>query len=1047
MGLLSFVGQLLGLNNTPNQKIEISKSAAAAGLPIIYGRRQVEAITVFTRASRENGTVSSSTFDHYVYRGDNDRDSLRNYSNWLHRIDVWGQGPITAIDRYWIDGDPHVAPRFDGRRPYFRAGSKYGRAGQTAVTQLSAITSQWGSDHVGNGVAYSWTRFFNSTQYPQYRGNPALKAEIRGLALYDPRKDSSLSFGSGIHRFDNPSTWAYGNNRALVLLNYLMSPYGFGAPKDQLDLKSFAVAADICDQDIDIPAVPVNMTDSTIEDWLHPYTHIRSNVLVGQVIPGLRFFQNTVTNQQKRYEADIAIDPKQGVVGNIGILLEEFGWSLSWSNGRHKLVIEDIVPAPVMTFGERDIISGWSVEHGNRSKRYNRVTVEFPNANKKFENDTVSWPALGSDQHSTYLEEDNGRDTHTHITRTSITDHYRAQAYAEFFVRKSRVGERIKGLRLTSKAMLLEPGDVIAIDYPEIGFDPHKGYLPGDDHDPNFDCFIVEQVNISSDLEVSVDLLRYDATVYGAEPPVPEPVGANDDNPDPWEDPDAINVITAEEYHERKLDGSVVSGIYLEWNPPTANVPVDRIEIKWRQIDDSLLLPIDENTDDEDVMYAGTQYLPKEATAFRIPNLVDDKEYRVSICYVNQLLRRSLEAIEIVNLEGAPDSKLNLIKDGANLTSFEGPYDANTVYQRGDVVTYEGASFIYISPIEDSGNLPTDAVYWELMASAGVSGGFFKNIFRRTNSQPATPTGATPSGWSDGPPPANGQMLWISLALFENDGTFIGPWSTPSEIGGSSVEIQYSSNAISWHNPPFVSTDIYMRQRLSGGSWSNAIRIVGEQGDNGSDGADGSDGQDGEDGATWYSGTNFPSSSLGKVGDFYLRRSNNTVYRKTGTSTWTVDTELTANLGRLADIDFVNTDDIVTEAITKSNYVRDGELRSLSSSDYGTMKEIASIIVNKGNSGSTPFLITAEVTLRLDGGVANVELFLDHDGSNSGVTFIRGDECSNGLPRWITASATVRRFSSQSSSNFKLLMKAQKDTPAAFVRYQHAGLTAAALKR
>ena len=49
---------------------------------------------------------------------------------------------------------------------------------------------------------------------------------------------------------------------------------------------------------------------------------------------------------------------------------------------------------------------------------------------------------------------------------------------------------------------------------------------------------------------------------------------------------------------------------------------------------------------------------------------------------------------------------------------------------------------------------------------------------------------------------------------------------------------------------------------------------------------DGPKGDTGEDGATWLSGTSVPSSSTGKNGDFYLRRSSYDVYQKSSGS-WT----------------------------------------------------------------------------------------------------------------------------------------------------------------
>lgn len=57
---------------------------------------------------------------------------------------------------------------------------------------------------------------------------------------------------------------------------------------------------------------------------------------------------------------------------------------------------------------------------------------------------------------------------------------------------------------------------------------------------------------------------------------------------------------------------------------------------------------------------------------------------------------------------------------------------------------------------------------------------------------------------------------------------------------GQSVAAQYSADGSTWHAPPFEPGDLYMRQSVDGGStWSNAMRIVGENGSNGDPGADG----------------------------------------------------------------------------------------------------------------------------------------------------------------------------------------------------------------
>src|SRR5690606_10550242 len=67
----------------------------------------------------------------------------------------------------------------------------------------------------------------------------------------------------------------------------------------------------------------------------------------------------------------------------------------------------------------------------------------------------------------------------------------------------------------------------------------------------------------------------------------------------------------------------------------------------------------------------------------------------------------------------------------------------------------------------------------------GADGRIKQYVFRRSATQPSTPTGnGVPSGWSDTPPADNGQPLWTSVALQELDGTTVGSWSTPVRLDG-----------------------------------------------------------------------------------------------------------------------------------------------------------------------------------------------------------------------------------------------------------------------
>lgn len=679
MGLLSFITSLF---STPGkqQKIELSKSASAEGLPIIYGRRRVEPINVFKRVSRNNGATSSAIYDDYVYRGvsGGHDNSEKDRNRWLHRVDVWGQGEINDVKGYWVDGDPASNKRFN-KRPFFRAATLYGRSGQVAMSALVSTNVDWTNAHIGNGVAYSWTRFFQSNNHPQFNAEPAIKAEIEGLKVYDPRHDDTVPGWSGNQRFDDPLTWTYSNNRALVLLNYMMGSFGFNAPREELDLQSFITAANLCDSAMAIPARPVNTNPAPIV-FTNPYSGDRETIEYNEDLWFMKPFQLPGALTQKRYLADIVLDPTNDVVSNIKLILEEFGWSLSWSNGQHRLVIEDAITAPAMTITADDLIGGWDVSRGNRSQRLNRATVTFKNASKDYQSDTVSWPALRGETHNALLAEDAGRDLHQNYTRESITDYHRAEAYAEFKVRKSRVQERISGIEVTPKAMVLEPGDVIAIDLPEKGFEVSASSNLY--HHKNL--FFVERVDVSPTLTVRLDLRRYDHGIYEPESRTEEPVFVPDNSLSPWLDPEEIVDLSAQEYHDTKADGSVVSGLYVSWTAPQHQVGIDHIEVKWREKNDVAL------TGDN---YAETKVLLPDATACKIEGLIDDGTYEILVTYVTRLNQRATDATLEVDLSETVATKLADIEAGATdgATLGVNVYDNDGyVVEAGDLLTSDG---------------------------------------------------------------------------------------------------------------------------------------------------------------------------------------------------------------------------------------------------------------------------------------------------------------------------------------------------------------------
>ncbi|MBB3347314.1 hypothetical protein [Sphingomonas sp. BK069] len=68
-------------------------------------------------------------------------------------------------------------------------------------------------------------------------------------------------------------------------------------------------------------------------------------------------------------------------------------------------------------------------------------------------------------------------------------------------------------------------------------------------------------------------------------------------------------------------------------------------------------------------------------------------------------------------------------------------------------------------------------------AMPGEDGSYQQQVFKRSPTRPATPTGGgVPAGWSDGVPDGT-DLIWLSVA-YQRNGILLGPWSLPAQIKG-----------------------------------------------------------------------------------------------------------------------------------------------------------------------------------------------------------------------------------------------------------------------
>jgi len=134
-----------------------------------------------------------------------------------------------------------------------------GRPGQGVDTKLVSVTNalgrNWKATSVCTGLCYvAIDREYNADKFE--KGAPEFSFILRGLRLYDPRKDSTVAGGSGPHRIDNPATWEFSKNTAIQRLNYQLglrgaisgrTLIGEGKSMGQLDLSSYFAAMNVCD--------------------------------------------------------------------------------------------------------------------------------------------------------------------------------------------------------------------------------------------------------------------------------------------------------------------------------------------------------------------------------------------------------------------------------------------------------------------------------------------------------------------------------------------------------------------------------------------------------------------------------------------------------------------------------------------------------------------------------------------------------------------------------------------------------------------------------
>jgi hypothetical protein len=340
-------------------------------------------------------------------------------NEYLHLVVALAGHEVEAIDEIYFN-DEEVP--LSGNQPTgFYSGvalinKKRGVPNDTADADLIAATvnltdGKWTSDHKLSGIAYLYVRLtWDAEKYPS--GIPNISAVVRGRKIFDPRT----------------STTAYSANAALCLRDYLTNSLGMGMTTAEMDDTAFGVAANICDENVEIKPVTVPATE------------------------------------ENRYEANGVVSTSASPDENIGKLLSAMGGLIAYTGGK----IAPYAAAyriPTATFSEKHFVGPISVQTRTSARdRVNSVKGVYLSEINNWQ--VTDFPTITD---ATYVSDDNGIVFFRDVVLPFTTSSSCAQRLAVIELRRARE-EITMSARFRLEAMQVRAGDTVMITNSKLGF-------------------------------------------------------------------------------------------------------------------------------------------------------------------------------------------------------------------------------------------------------------------------------------------------------------------------------------------------------------------------------------------------------------------------------------------------------------------------------------------------------------------------------------------------------------------------------------------------
>ena len=435
----------------------LNKISANSPIPVVYGQRKIGGNMVFCE--------TSGTDNEYLYMiftlAEGQCESCEKI--YIDDKEVTWSGALTdGTERTVGSGDSNF---YKDSASLISVTWYDGDDDQTYNTTVGALSS-WTSNHRLRGISYLALKF--KWNQDAFSGLPNVHALLKGRKVYDPNLDGTKTGGSGSHREDTASTWAWSDNPVLCTLDYMRnSRFGMGIANSYFDdnYADWQTAADVCDVDVT------------------PYTSASAIDLM---------------------DMNGVVDTKQKCIDILKMMINGFRGYLNYANGQYKVISESTGSASI-SLTEDNIIGGLKVSSMDRNSRYNRVIVTYINPDKNYQTDQAQFPPLddsgltSADRHATMKTADGGFLQEGRFDYPTITNSYQAQELAEVILRRSRNNLNV-ALRCDATGLDLMVGELVNVTHGTPSFSAKT--------------FRVQGMQVNADLTVELQLTEYQASYY-----------------------------------------------------------------------------------------------------------------------------------------------------------------------------------------------------------------------------------------------------------------------------------------------------------------------------------------------------------------------------------------------------------------------------------------------------------------------------------------------------------------------------------------------------